>query len=183
MNNTTVSVNTMVLGDRMITVTTKDESRVVQWDDIEGSVESDDCYGECPWDDCDGWEHEFEREHWNDHDDKLYSRGRVNRNWRDGGSGYIVIDDDTIRDKWGVSEDRIAEVKRDAIDQLVKWYENGWCYVVACARYDDYSDYLGGILTDDGCNDHAEECVEQCRHEVAAQLERDGYIVEGRPNA
>jgi hypothetical protein len=176
----TVTKERFVRGDRVVTVVTTDESRVVDWNDIDVCIESDDWTGETPWENCDGWEHEFDREGWNDHPDRAKSRGRVNRSARDGGPGYIIIEDDTVRG-WGVPEDRIAEVKRKALDQLVDWYENGWEVWQVTAEYGDFSDSIGGVYEDAGCSDHAEQVGEELRAEVAAQLEDAGYIVEGRP--
>jgi hypothetical protein len=173
----------------VVTETTVTEvERYVDWDDIEGSFEPDDWANESPWEWCDGWEHGFEREsHW-DHTARTEHYSYVNRN-HGCGRGYIVVDDADVID-WGcvgtsgcskqVRFETIARAKRKATEQLVNWYENGWHVNCAIAKYEDYVNSVGGIY-DDAWGDYSRECVEECRHEVAAELEKDGYIIEGRP--
>lgn len=171
-----------ILPDHIVDTTIID--RHVQWDDIVGSYEPDD-WGDAPWDNCDGWEHTVEKSGWRDEegrtDSHTYFRGRD-------GNGFVVIDDETVIG-WGcvgctgaskqVRFEAIAAAKRKATEQLVAWYADGWEVNCACARYDDYIDSLGGIYDDDGA--YTDECVEECRHEVANQLENDGFIVDCRP--
>jgi len=76
-----------------------------------------------------------------------------------------------------VWRERVARVKRDAIDQLVKWYSDGWEWWLAVAEYQEYMHCLGGI--DDA--DYAEEVALECAFEVAAEMESDGYIVTNKP--
>jgi len=170
----------------------EDDVRViVDWDEIEGKLEYDDGFCDAPWNDCEGWEHESRELGYWDHDDVTESRGyaRCDRN----PNVLIEIDDDVIINQWGhtrlngeskqVHLERVARVKRSALDQLVKWYEDGWSYHFACAEYGDYQDSCGGILSDDSMasDKYCDDIVEECRHEVASQLENDGYIVENRP--
>lgn len=174
--------------DTIVTVTTIEESRYVQFDDILDSVriEYDDCYTEAPWKDCDGYEHNAEHVRYDGDDDRRGARGYVAG--RD--SVHITIDDDDVR-SWGnydyyrangcskqVAHELVAQVKRNTIDRLVDWYSNGWCYYVVVGEYNGYEDSLGGIDSED----YAEECKVDVAREVAAQMERDGYIVEGRPD-
>lgn len=185
-----MTIETIVKDDKVVTIETIEHDRVVDFDDIEGHAEPDDCY-ESPWSDCDGWEHEFSKDSYYDHEGREDSYARVNRTSRNGGSGYIEIDDDQVV-KWGctgpsgcskqVRFEAIAAAKRKATIQLVKWYEDGWYNSVACATYGDYSNYLGGIIDDDGCSDYLDECILECRMEVAAQMECDGYEVVGQPS-
>ena len=180
---------TFVRGDKVVTIVETEADRTVDFDDIEGRGESDDWGAQAPWEECDGWEHEFVPERWNEHEGKKDSAGWVRRSARDGGSGCIEIDDETVIG-WGhtrrngesvqVWRERIAVVKRKATEQLVEWYTNGWYISVACATYGDYTDCLGGIY-DEPWGDHTTECVRECRLNVADQLEDDGYIVVGRP--
>lgn len=166
------------------------DARIVDFDDIEGCVEPDDWSSEPPWEACDGWGHEFHRERWNEREEMHDSYGWVNRSTRDGGSGWIEVTDNEVIG-WGcdgypgcskqVRFEAIARAKRKATEQLVQWYCNGWYIWLACAKHDDYSDYLGGIWDDDYSSDYVEECILECRRNVAGQMEDDGYIVEGKP--
>ena len=164
---------------------------IVDWDDIEGSIEPDD-WNDAPWDDCDGWDHETRKLGYYDHDGIKESRGYARTQWNDP-NVLIELDDDDIINTWGHTRrageskqvwlERVARIKRSALDQLVKWYECGWYVWVACADHGDYTDSLGCIYDDDGCSDYLDECVIECRLEVAAQMENDGYIVENKPES
>jgi hypothetical protein len=77
----------------------------------------------------------------------------------------------------------IARAKRKALDQLVRWYTDGWSEWWVRAEYGDFESSVGGILEDHDCTDYAEDCLLDARHEVAGQLEDAGYTVTGRPAA
>ena len=176
------------VGDTMIATVVTEESAIVDWDDIVGRGESDDWSHGAPWEDCDGWEHEIERLGWRDHEGRTDSRGYVAYGYHKG--SVITIDDDDIVNRWGctgpsgcskqVRAEAIAAAKRKALDQLVTWYNDGWYVSIAIAEYGDYQDCVGGIW-DEPWGDYTEKCIEECRHNVADQLEDDGYTVEGRP--
>lgn len=157
------------------------EARYVEWDDIKGESVPDE-WGEAPWKNCDGLEHGFHLVRYG------YDRSRGSYAWvnRRDTPGYIEITDKTIRD-WGVGypgcskqvmAEAIAARRREATEQLVSWYQDGWDVWLATARYGDYTDCVGGIYDED---EYAGESVEECRHNVADQLESDGYTVVGRP--
>lgn len=180
---------TVLTEEHVITVETivSVADRRVSWDDIETSIEYDDrC--EAPWDECDGFEHEFERETYHDDERRRDSHAYVNRSPRDGGSGWIVIDDATVIDKWGcvgpagcsrqVRAESIARAKRQTIEQLVKWYENGWQWYGARAQFGEYEDSVWGIDSEEYAVEVAET---EMRWEVAAQLEENGFIVADKP--
>jgi hypothetical protein len=177
------------VGDVMIATVTTEESAIVDYDDIETRGESDEDAGYAPWEECDGYEHEFEKSRYYSHEGQEDSAGWVSRSERNGGSGCIVIDDETVV-KWGctgptgcskqVRAETIARAKAKTIDLLVKWYSDGWYVSLASAHYGDYSEYTGGIW-DEPWGDYTEECAEECRAEVADQLENDGYEVINRP--
>ena len=175
--------------DKIVKTTVEEFDRYVDWDDIKGYIEGDDWTGEAPWEHCDGWEHTFDKDGYWDHDDKRDHYSYVNRSSREGGSGYIDVDDDDVV-KWGcvgptgcskqVRFEAIARAKRKATEQIVKWYEDGWHVNCAIAKCGDYISSIGGIY-DTSWGEHSHECAEECRREVAAEMERDGYIVEDQP--
>lgn len=175
--NTTREVH----GNKVIVTTETD--RYVDWDEIKGHSECDD-WPETPWENADGWDHTFEEYSYRSHDDTKYSYKHI-KNTHYSNRGFIEVSNDDII-KWGcvgatgcskqVRFEAIARAKREATEQLVKWYEDGWYVNVAFAVWGDYSDNVGGIYGDD-----CDEMIEECRHNVADQMERDGYIVEGRP--
>ena len=179
------------VGDKMIKTVVTEEPLCIDFDDIAGYAEPDDCSGVgAPWEDCDGWEHETRKLGYWDHEDVSDSRGYARCGRYD--NKLIEIDDDVIIGKWGhtcrngeskqVWLERVARIKRDALDQLVKWYEDGWYVYAAVAEYGDYTDSLCGIYDDDGYSDYMEDTIMECRREVAARMEDDGFIVENQPD-
>ena len=175
--------------NKIVKTTVEEFDRYVDWDDIKGDIEGDDWTGETPWENSDGWEHEVEKTCYRDHEDRTESHTYFNRGGCYGDKGFIIIDDADVID-WGcvgrsgcskqVRFETIARAKRKATEQLVEWYENGWYVYVALAKYGDYASSVGGIYAD-AWDDYLKGYVEECRREVAAQMEHDGYIVEGKP--
>src|SRR5690606_7588164 len=104
-------------------------------------------------------------------------------------SGALVtIDTETMVDVWGftrrdgeakqVYAERLAEVRRGAIRQLVEWHTNGAEWSGAVASWGEFRASVWGI--DDP--KYAQETAEtEMRDEVADKIEAAGYIVTGRP--
>lgn len=161
-------------------------NKIVDYNDIEQRIEYDDFYNETPWDNCDNWKHEWVGTGYYDHEGREDHYSYVNRAVRDGGCGFIIVDDrDVIKcgcvGPTGCSKqvrfEAIAAAKRKATEQLVKWYENGWTWYTAVAEYGKYMYCAGGI----DCEKYAYEVAYECACEVVAQLESAGYIVENQP--
>jgi hypothetical protein len=183
-----MSVERIVTADKIVTVTTDVESREISYDDIHAAVkiELDDFCGEAPWEEYDGWEHTARPLSWLDHDDITESRGYA-RTGRNDPNVLIEIDDDDIVNRWGcdgypgaskqVRKELIAQTKRDALDQLVKWYQEGWEYWYVGGEFKGYTAGVGHV--DD--YEYAETVRHEIADEIVAQLEDDGYIVVGRP--
>jgi hypothetical protein len=182
---------TILTADKVVTIetTVTERPRVVQYEDIVDAmkVEFDDWNTEAPWEQCDGWEHDARQLGYYDHEDLVNSRGYARTDWNEPNM-LIEVDDDVIVDQWGcdgyhgaskqVRFELIAQVKRRALDQLVKWYENGWSYYTVGGEYEDQSDHIGGV----DCLDYAEELRYECADNVVNQLESEGFIVEGQNN-
>lgn len=178
-----VTASDTLLTDRKIIM---EHNQIINFADIAQSIEYDDCNNEAPWESCDGWDHSIKWLSTDSNYDIKYSRGygysSANRQ-----NFLITINDSDIIDKWGLTRrngeskqvwlERIAKIKQNALNQLVRWYEEGWTWYRAFAEYDIYSDSIGGI----DCYEYAEECATECALEVAAQMENNGYIVEGKP--
>lgn len=177
----------ILTSDKIIKVETivTESDRVVDFQDIldSVSVNYDEYMDDAPWDNCDGWEHSVRSI---DHDGERASRGCYHRDRHN--NGIIEIDDSTITDCWGhngypgcskqVRAELIAQVKRNALDQLVKWYEEGWSYYSVQGEYDGYEASIHGI-DDYGYADS--EVREDIASEIAYQMESDGYIIENLP--
>jgi hypothetical protein len=177
----------IITADKIVTVTTDVEDREVCYDDVLDAVkiEHDDWHGGTPWDDCDGWEHDAEDVMYDRDDDRRDARGFAlcagRRN-----AVHITVSDDIV-ERWGcdgypgaskqVRAELVAQVKRKALDQLVKWYTDGWEYYYVGGGYKDCSDGCGGIDS----HEYAEEVRSEVAAEIAAQLEREGYVVTDKP--
>lgn len=177
----------IVTADKIVTIETTVEDREVSYDDILESVtiEHDDWTNDAPWENCDGWEHDARRESYHDHEGIRDSRGyaRCSR----GDNHIIEVDDDVIVNRWGcggypgcskqVRAELIAQVKRNALDQLVEWYEDGWEYFNVSGEFKGYTDSIGDV--------DSYEYADQLRHEIAVNIaddmEKDGYIITDRP--
>ncbi len=179
---------TILTSDKIIRVTTKvtEEDRVVDFDDIETEVSYDEIVHEAPWERCDGWEHEFIEFGYNPHEGYDNAQGTVHRSeYSD--NGFIDVDSGVVENMWGcvgyvgcskqVRAESIARAKRKATIQLVDWYENGWENYCARAEYGDYQDSCCGI----DCVDYAETVAQECRHNVAYEMEEAGYIIINQP--
>jgi hypothetical protein len=177
-----------VTENSITTVTTVIEEREVSYDDVleSVSIENDDWSGEAPWESCDGWEHEARQLGYYDHEGLEDGRGYA-RTHRHSPNVLIEIDEDDIVNEWGcngypgaskqVRAELIAQVKRNALDQLVKWYEDGWEYYSVCGGFNGCTDSLGGI----DCVEDAEEMRRDVCNEICKQLESEGYIIIDRP--
>lgn len=177
----------VLTADKIIEVSTVVKDRAVYFNDILDSVKVEyDNFYEAPWEHGDGWEHEFVGCGYYDHPNASQGWNYVNRPVRDGGCGYIVLDDDWCEKNLysgysgcskQVRAESIAASKRKMMGQLVNWYENGWEWYCVYSEYDGYTTAIGGVDS----YEYAEELREEIALEIAAQMESDGYIVEDKP--
>ncbi len=110
------------------------------------------------------------------------------------GSGYdrfLVIVTREQAAKWGIYEfvgngqvsrqvayERAEAIRRKAIDQLVRWYDEGWSYWGVVCEYLHYEESVWGI--DD--YDHAEgEAADDMARQVAHAMRKDGFEITGVP--
>ena len=189
----TTTIKRKVTDDQVITttVTIQAQNRRVKFDDILDviKVRYDEDYCDAPWECCDGLEHEYNRATSYDHPGVEDSRGY----------GYcgarrecfvIEILDDTL-ENWGnyeyfhnngcskqVARELVAQIKRNTLDQLVKWYTEGWYWYAVCGQFEGYQVAVTGLGFDD-----AETMRSEIADEIAHSMEKDGFIVEGRPCA
>jgi hypothetical protein len=181
------------IGNTLISVTTEieTESAVIDYADILAAttVESDDDNGETPWDDCDDWEHTIDKLDSSRHTD---SRPR-NVCYSDGYRRYIRINVDAEKmglTGWkhfhaqgaskGVAHQLAAMEIRRAIDQLVKWYTDGWQYYGVVCKFKDVHESVWRIDDYDYAHD---EVRHEIAYQAATELERQGYEVVNRPDA
>ncbi len=189
---TKTATTTIRTGDVLVhtTVTTEVESAHVDFDDILAAVKvspDESMSGEAPWDWCDGFAHTAER----------LSRFDEGRDTADQRRGYCYSDGhreriiitaqwDTDLYRWyrdngasrQVAREMVALSLRKRLDQLVKWYTNGWEWWYCGGEYKGCSDGVGGI--DDYRYAH-DEVRRECAENIAHQLEQAGYVVAGKP--
>lgn len=155
---------------------------VVDYRDILESCEvlPDDDMG-APWDEYCGWDHELERTQDDGQED---SRAYVSEKNR-----VVVLDDREFRDlyQWHrkrgcsrqVSAEMVALTKRQRMDTIVGWRENGYeWHGVAC-------EFMGKRASVWGIDDYGyaySDVRHDIAYEVAAELEEDGYTVTHRPD-
>jgi len=179
--------------DTLVTVTVESDSAIIDFDDIRESikVEYDETMSETPWEHCDGWEHTAEtvKSHrYEPYADELEkSEGYV---WNEGDREYVVIKladgEDWGTYKYarargasrGVARELSASSRKRTIEQLSKWYRNGWEWWVTLGEFKGARGSFGGIDDLDYANgDMRNEIAE----EIASQLEDEGYTIVGRP--
>ena len=167
------------------TVTVK--SKFVDYDDIRAAVtvEPDDWH-ETPWGCGDGWEHSANSPGYYDHDDVTESAGYARRGWNE--PNVLIELDDDLSGKYRyyrshgqskqVAAERVAQLKRERLAQLVKWYEDGWEWWYVSGEFDGYEgESCGGI----DCSDYAEEFADEVADGIADRMEKDGFVVTNRP--
>lgn len=158
----------------------------IEWEDIVAAVEvkEDEFNQDTPWDNCCGYEHETERASRVDGDASEY-RGYC---WNEGDRQQIVVTVDRKHaESWGwagtgaskqvQAECNACEIGR-TIDQLAKWYANGWNYYGVTCDYFDCHDSIWGV---DDYECAAGEMTQEIAANVADQLEEAGHIIENRP--
>lgn len=167
-------------GDKMIRVVVETSEAVVSFDDILEAVkvEPDDC-SEAPWESCDGYEHRvIDDETGGDAVGSFFDR-------HEGRRKRVVTDE---FENWGSAlrgaskqvqfEAHAEEVKR-TIEQLARWYSSGWGVWCVSCRFKGYTDSCCGFYDDDGDSEYMRENVREIAGNVARDMVKDGYTVEG----
>jgi len=184
----------IVQGDKIMTVTTTVmvEEREVDYNDLLDcvQVERDDWCG-APWDNCDGYGHTITRLGYNHHEGLEESNSSV---YWDRARCIIEFDyaaESGFEDDYryyranGASKqvafERVAQLRRERMDQLVEWYSNGWEYWVVTAEYNDFDACSCGGIDD---YDYADgEMRNELAVELAGILEDNDFVVTGKPPA
>ena len=176
--------STILTEDSVITTMTTTEVtlRHIEFSDIFDSVrvEPDECCDK-PWEIQDGYDHEVRSRN------SIYesdARGAFFRGWRH--RGIIIVDSDRSLYEWyrengasrGVATEMAALDKRRRLDQLAKWYTDGWSYYyVSC----DYLDCYCSVGNVEAVGSAAIQASAEVAVEVAYQLSGKGYIMRGMP--
>lgn len=180
------------VGDVMVKVVTTIESAIIPYEDIIAAatvVRDEDA--PAPWEDCVGWEHETITGSQLDHREGYYNKNDIVS--ERGHRKLIVVTREQARE-WGhydtgdgclskqVAFERGERSRREATDQLVEWYENGYNVYGVEIEFKGENDSCWGIYADDEDGPDVTETKHQCAHETAGKLEKRGYTVTGRPD-
>lgn len=162
--------------------------KYVDWGDIVAAVEvkDDEFHSETPWDSCDGYEHEATPAR--NMPDEAFPESMRGHCWDEGNRRMVVVTIDRKHaESWGwagtgaskqvIAECNACEIGR-TIDQLAKWYANGWNYYGVTCDYFDCHDSIWGV---DDYEYAAGEMTQEIAANVADQLENAGHTIENRP--
>lgn len=191
MKEQTTTTTLLRAGDTLVrtTVTTEAESVFVSWDEIWESIEvvPDDDMTETPWDNCDGFDHEVTDIR--DIDENRESlQKRRGFTWSRERRNSVVISME--RDKSGynfyrqqgasrqVASEMVALARRKRIEQVCRWYSQGWEW------WGVRGELKGCVASVWGIDDYDYANTEMCEEiavELAGQLEDAGYVVTDKP--
>lgn len=157
---------------------------VVEYDDILAAVTVEpDEDAQAPWEHSDGWNHELV----NDPSD---TRGAGSIYYQSARQMIRLTDPET----WGnfeafresgaskqVAYERTREIQREAIEQIKRWYRNGWEVWGVVCKFKGFHASVWGVYDDDG--DYVETVKKEIADEVVRDMEIAGYMVQGKPVA
>jgi len=182
--------NLLRQGDTMIAVETA--PAVVEFDDILDAtkVVYDEYVSDAPWDMCDDFEH------------TVVAPSRIDGD-AESMQGYCYCDanrervmirlpegEDYGTYKWHrergaskqVAREAVAAERRRTLDLLVKWYSDGWQYWGVKCDFEVLGEEFHDSVWDIDDKDYAgREVVPEIADNVAAELEKAGFTVNGRP--
>jgi hypothetical protein len=167
----------------MVCVTISTRPAVIDYAEIREAVtvEPDDCMSEAPWDNCDGYEHELRPINSPEEGDSEASFHH------DGRRQIVVVSTDHgiydyLRARGcskQVAREAVASDRRRTIEQLQKWYRDGWEWWQVDCEFMGESDGVGGVDDFDYANG---ACADDIAENVAHALEEKGYTVTNRPD-
>lgn len=171
-----------------VTTTVSVDDAEIQWEDILSAVkvEPDEFY-DTPWDNCDGWDHDVQIMRYGPDHDGMGASDRWAWSRGERVSVWLTLTDKNLT-SWQyfhargaskqVAHELAARVLADSYAQLNKWYSDGWEWWVASIEFKRHYASCGAI---DDYNYAEKEVAIDLAHEVAAELEKDGYTVVGKP--
>jgi hypothetical protein len=209
MNHKKLEVRRERVGDEMVITTVERHNAVVDFQKILDACEVvPDPDADAPWEMCDGWEHlavsesDLEYTAWGHFETVTEKKSKWVAHYNEddvvgpGSSRKLIIVGWATVDGWQgeydwwrgeprqVYEERLAEVRRDATEQLKRWYSEGWQYWGVRCEFLDVHESVWGVQTRDDSDDdpYLDEVREEVALEVAGELEEIGYTVVNRPD-
>ncbi len=172
----------------MVTVTVAVESATVEFDDLLEAVRLDPDEGaEPPWENSDGFEHTVISD-----ETEGAAAGSFfgDRNSRYHGRHRVVVK----KDQWsnfkywrvhGASKQVAYELarleERRTAELIAGWYDYGWeVWCISC-HFKGVRDSCCGFYGESG-SDYIKECMAEIAKNVALELQKDGYTVNGIPD-
>lgn len=183
-------------GDVIVVEETRLVPAIIDYADVAagGRVEVEE-ESETPWDHCDGYEHDvLQRNRAHEVlagcDDLRQVRGYFCGRYNE--AGIIRLTGRCRQKDWEyyrqrgfarqVAAEAIASAVRHTLDQLVKWYEDGWQWYYACCEFEvDGRDYSQGCGMIDDEEYAARDVLPDMIKEVVQALEAEGYTVINQP--
>jgi hypothetical protein len=169
-------------GDTMVEVIVRTRPAVIDYADIREAVEvdADECMSDAPWENCDGFKHDL-RDVRDDAD--LKSEACI---YHQGSRQIIELTEDHgiyeyLRERGAsrqTAREAVANDRRRTLDILKGWYRDGWEWWYVHCDYLDASAGVGGV---DDYEYASEACADEIAGEVAHDLEKKGYTINGIP--
>lgn len=170
-------------GDTMVLVSVETQPAIIDFEDILEAVqvEPDEGMNETPWDTCEGLEHTLRlpRTDCETDSDACIHHDRRYRIFE------VPYDHDLYR--WyrsngasrQVAQEAVARSRQRTIEQLANWYQNGWEWWAVSCEFMGESASVCGV---DSYEYASGDCAQDIAEEVAAQLIKAGYTVNGLPD-
>ena len=163
------------------------DSRIDFADILQAVKVKPDDYCDAPWENCDGYTHTLRPADQFDYPSRpdemqgyCYHDSRRKVIELPKGEDYGLFAYHRARGaSRQVAAELVSQERARTIDQLRRWYENGWqCWQVSCDYLGAY-DSLSGVYDDEG--DYVEDVKREVAANVAAELETQGFEVFGKP--
>lgn len=170
-------------GDTMVLVTVESRPAVIDYADIREAVQvtPDEGMSDTPWENCDGYDHELRLPK---NDCETDSEACIHH---EGKYRIFSVPFDANLFNWfrqkgasrQVAREAVARSRQQTIEQLKKWYRDGWeWWAVSCDHLDESASVCGVDDYDYAVGD----CADEIASEVAHNLEKKGYTVTNQPD-
>jgi hypothetical protein len=175
-------------GDILVvtSTTTTLKPAVVDYADIlKATSITPDEYADKPWDNQCGYEHE---PHWRP---SRYSDVNLSEKrgfcYADRDAVLIELKEDfesefkfyrNLGCSIQVARENVALLRQRTLDQLVKWYSDGWTYWVVSCEFDGHNASVGGV---DDFDYAVKEVKSEIASEIVGELEDEGFTITNKP--
>lgn len=188
----TIESDPVRVDSKRVVTTLKVYPAVIDFEDILAlTIVQHDDHAEAPWEDCDGWSYEVLWRRQGDKPDDFWHKSAGsfhNRHER----GVILVSRDAVIAWQGpysknsgisrqVYEEKLADDRRRAVEQLVEWYTNGWNAFGVVCEFLGEDESVWGIYADDEDDAHVQETRVEIAGQVAHALKKKGFEIVNEP--